>query len=262
MRVCTPGDTGQLWATKVQYMNDSTEFRLAVELAKEVLAQRHSTADAKGQRLLHGIIERIGAIVNVNICSVSFCADPDLLSQWRGYSGDDGGFSIGFRSKPLLEIAHRDGGRLGYCIYNEEEQAYVINGMIDDALQTVAKLDNPLPIDFLRFAADFDRVLMKYGVFFKHHSFHEEQEWRLVTYITAYLNKKFCFRPGKSILLPYYRIPLRLDAWKDEIAAVTVGPCPHPDLAKMAVEGLLMKHCIMEGENSIVTPSIIPYRNW
>jgi hypothetical protein len=33
-------NSGELWATKVQYMNDATEFGLAVDLAKSRLEER------------------------------------------------------------------------------------------------------------------------------------------------------------------------------------------------------------------------------
>jgi hypothetical protein len=255
--------TGELWATKVQYMNDSTEFGLAVALAENVLTERISaTEDAKGKRLLQCIIDHLGGIANANICSVSFCGNPDLLSQWRGYSGADCGFALGFRTLPLTRIAWRDGARLGHCIYEKQEQTSVVSGMIDEALQNVAKLNDPIEVDILQVAALFERVLIKFGAFFKGYSFHEEEEWRLVTDVTGYLDEKFCFRPGKSMLTPYYRISLRQEAWKDEIAAVTVGPCPHPQIAKLAVEGILIKHCISDGGTSVVTPSNIPYRNW
>jgi hypothetical protein len=42
----------------------------------------------------------------------------------------------------LSRFAWRDGGRLGHCIYEEEEQTSAINGMIDDALYNFATLAN------------------------------------------------------------------------------------------------------------------------
>ena len=154
-------------------------------------------------------------------------------------------------------------GRLGHCIYEEEEeQTSAINGMIDDALYNFATLANSAESSFLYVNEIFPKVLMKFGIFFKDHSFHEEKEWRLVTYITNYHDERLCFRPGKSMLIPYYKISLEQESWQGEIAAVTIGPCPHPDIAKLAVDGLLLKYGLTDGENSVVTPSRIPYRYW
>jgi hypothetical protein len=80
-------ESGELWATKVQYMNDTTEFRLAVELADSRLKERIKIIpDEGGRKLVKYIIDGLSGIAHVNICSVSFCEEPDLLSQWRGYS--------------------------------------------------------------------------------------------------------------------------------------------------------------------------------
>jgi hypothetical protein len=51
-------------------------------------------------------------------------------------------------------------------------------------------------------------------------------------------------------------------SWKNEIAAVTIGPCPYPEISKLAIDGLLLKHGIADGESPISTLSRIPYRNW
>jgi hypothetical protein len=80
--------TVELWATKVQYMNDSTEFGRAIDLATVRLRARAQNKKAQGDvEVLNTIIDNLGDISHVNICSMSFCRNPDLLSQWRGYSG-------------------------------------------------------------------------------------------------------------------------------------------------------------------------------
>lgn len=82
----------EFWATKVQYMNDFTEFWRAVDLAKTRIAEGiQNTKAPETAELLKAIIDNIGSILYINIFSVSFCPHPDLLSQWRGYSGLGGG---------------------------------------------------------------------------------------------------------------------------------------------------------------------------
>jgi hypothetical protein len=253
-------DREELWATQVQYMNDAREWSVAIDLAKSVLKKRLPMIDDEsGKRLVRDIVSDLRAIADVNVCSVSFCCDPDLLSQWRGYAGADGGFAIGFRAGALHEIARRDGGLFGHCIYEEAKQAVVIDGMIDDALGHLAKMDQPTDFNISRLSLEFRRALVRYGAFFKDCNFRAEDEWRLVTWVMDYQDENFCFRPGKSMLTPYYKISLREGAWVAEIVAVTVGPCPHPQLAKLAVDGLLQKHQLSAVKSK---PSAIPYRNW
>jgi Protein of unknown function (DUF2971) len=256
--------SGELWATKIQYMNDSSEWIVAIRHTNEIIKERlSSTTDSNAQKLLRCIIDHIHGITNVNVCAVSFCADSDILSQWRGYAGDNSGFAIGFRSASLSKIANGHGGQLGRCIYNEEEQREAISILVDFEIYNLGKYTGFSEVELQDASSHFERMLIKYGILFKDVSFKEEDEWRLVTDITGYHDERFCFRPGKSMLIPYYKIPLRQqNIWRDEILSVTVGPCPHPDLAKVAIDGLVFKHGLTDGENSIVKKSRIPYRSW
>ena len=147
-------------------------------------------------------------------------------------------------------------------VYKREDQIEIIEGMIDDLLQNAMSLNTPNSADFNQLKGKFDRYLITYGAFFKDKSFSEEREWRLVTYITLYSDRRFCFRPGQSMLIPYYKLQIKNESWQHEIAAVMLGPCPHPELSKLAINGFLVKHGIADGENTMVTLSIIPYRNW
>ena len=93
-------------------MNDATEFGLAVDLAKSMLEERiKKTPPGDCCELLRTIIDGLSGIAHVNVCSVSFCENPDLLSQWRGYSGA-GGVAIGFRSVDLKKLRGETGAAL------------------------------------------------------------------------------------------------------------------------------------------------------
>ena len=126
--------SGELWAIKVQYMNDSTEFNIALKLVRSTVTKRRTTVED---------LDHLDGIANVNVCSISFCGNSDLLSQWRGYSGSGIGFAIGFRSDRLSRVAWRDGGHLGHCIYDEADQVAIANEIIDGALYNIAKVASP-----------------------------------------------------------------------------------------------------------------------
>jgi hypothetical protein len=64
------------------------------------------------------------------------------------------------------------------------------------------------------------------------------------------------------MIIPYYKLQINNVSWKNEIAAVTIGPCPYPEISKLAIDGLLLKHGIADEESPISTLSRIPYRNW
>ena len=125
-------DSGVLWATQLQYMNDSMEFAIAINLAKNKLEERSKCfdKDACEHRLLQTTKDELNDIANVHGCSVSFSEDPDLLSQWRSYSGS-AGVAISFSTYGLTRAASRAGGGLWRCIYEEEDQQIIINQLIN-----------------------------------------------------------------------------------------------------------------------------------
>jgi hypothetical protein len=204
----------------------------------------------------------LDAISSANICSVSFCTDPDLLSQWRGYAGFSVGYAIGFDPNGLKEIAQNNACSLGRCIYEKSLQEQIINELIDEALRH-AKIcwDNSIENSQLTIGRAFERALLECGAFFKDASFNEEQEWRLITIPRGFTEKAFRFREGKSMLTPYCALKIASrESWANKIAGVTIGPCPHPKRAGQAVEGLLIK--VIGSPHPPVTISKIPYRSW
>jgi hypothetical protein len=260
--------SGEFWATKIQYMNDATEFEYSLGLAHAIIYSsitNHLITNSIEKRqcsLLQWMIDHLDAIGAANICAVSFCTDPDLLSQWRGYAGLGMGYAIGFYSKGLSEIADKNSCRLGRCIYEQASQKQIINELIDEAL-TRAKDFRGKSVEnsHLIVGAAFERALVECGAFFKDASFKDEREWRLITEPRQFNEEAFRFREGKSMLTPYCALKMRSErSWANKIAGVTVGPCPHTDGARKAIEGLLMKE--LGDPSPPVTVSKIPYRSW
>ena len=245
--------SGKLWATQVQYMNNSTEFGLALGVLQQRLAA-HLLRQAKGfdrVKAYAASAEALQGLANLNIFAACFCESPDLLSQWRGYSQGSYGYAIGFRKQYITEIAQRQDFVFAKCIYSRVLQATIA----DEIVQMSIDKDNVLDKEILQ------TTLSRCGAFFKDPSFSEEQEWRLVAYSES--NDDVHVRPGKSSLLPYYEIPMtRRDA--AFIDSVRIGPCPHPELAEAAVRKLLMRRNVMSESNlrTNVIRSTVPFRDW
>jgi hypothetical protein len=249
--------TGELWATNVQYMNDIGEFFLAVEIAVERLRMHRFAPGLSINRLSAILVQQLERVKEAPICAVSFCVDPDLLSQWRGYAGSPGSICLGFRSEALGSSAASISGALAACVYGREEQVKIIDEMIGLAVEDVRQLKNHNEDRITALATNFIEQLFSCGALFKDKGFHEEAEWRLISGVQADLGK-YGYRVGKSTLVPYLKFGLRGARWDGEIQSATVGPCPHPDDALRAVRGLFAKHGIM-GDVSL---SNVPYRYW
>jgi hypothetical protein len=119
----------ELWATKVHYMNDSTEFSLALDLARDVIAEGWGATEILGDvnslppraKVAKQIWYAIDRITKVNIFVACFCEQSDLLSQWRGYSHGSYGYSVGFNAGKLALRATSGSFPffLGKCIYDQ-----------------------------------------------------------------------------------------------------------------------------------------------
>jgi hypothetical protein len=146
----------ELWATKIQYLNDSTEFGLALRLAKDRLNLLKLNAGDHQKPLLEAM-SKLDGIAAVNIFVACFSKDRDLLSQWRGYSGDNYGFSIAVKTSGLRETAVPHGFTLGRCIYEHSKQIRIIDASIERCLG--------LGLNPIGTAAAFERLILDVGAF-------------------------------------------------------------------------------------------------
>ncbi|HET9319623.1 MAG TPA: DUF2971 domain-containing protein, partial [Bryobacteraceae bacterium] len=254
-----------LWAAKVHFLNDSSEYAHALNLATEILKGRIDCEKNEHQRKrLECLLEIIPRFTRLNVCAASFCERGDLLSQWRAYGGTDGGYSLGFSSSRLREEAMQQQFVLVKCVYDDQEQRRLVSDVIQEALDTEFNIKDedvdpkrPQTSVVLPKGGNFGVHLTRVAPLLKNKSFQEEQEWRLVS--RAQMAAHMKFRSGRSTLVPFFEFKLgkKDPPW---LQSVTIGPRPDMDLAKDAVRMLLVhwgmhKHVRAEC-------SEVPYRNW
>jgi hypothetical protein len=100
------------------------------------------------------------------------------------------------------------------------------------------------------------RQFQAFAPFLKHHSFKEEKEWRLVSPV-FFGDPRLELRPGKSMLIPYLSIDLKLMEDKEILDFIFVGPSPNLELAVNSAIALFQK-IYVKGIGS----THIPYRDW
>lgn len=264
----------ELWATKIQYLNDSNEFFLAITLANGILDEM--IAKEKDERIklrLNRFISNLKGIRNLNLCVCSLSEEGDLLSQWRGYSKQQGGYSIGFDSDALTLLLQSQGFRLGKCVYEKDAQEYLVQDVINRSLVRYQDMDEPEP-DVLIYPSDSTRFFINelslIAPLIKDISFSEEKEWRILS-DGGITFGNLRFRAGISMLIPYYGISLRPDFW-NLIRQVIVGHTPHPELAHSSTSAFLvgkfrevskdMPPFSIQPDVAPVKNSSIPYRSW
>jgi Protein of unknown function (DUF2971) len=255
----------EIWATKIQYLNDYSEFQLALDSARDVLAELHrKEPDGARRSKIECLLASLSSITLLNVCVASFSADGDLLSQWRAYASEGGGCAIGFDSAALVARAREYKFTLVKCVYEQSQHEVLIKTLVDGWLakdfnmqQSYIDPARPCTIVALRTGGDdFAADLAKLAPSIKNGAFSEENEWRLVSSGGIDV-RKLSFRPGTSMVAPYFPLPLGDDR-SSYVKTVTVGPAPHSQLAQSSVRSVLA-HWNTNVDTKI---SKVPYRIW
>jgi hypothetical protein len=180
---------------------------------------------------------------------------------------------VGFTREWFTRVKETLGLSLSPCIYDPEDQQRLIKGAIDEFLATNVEKepdywdrnrshvdpDTPRTLVVLPHAGnDFATRLSRIAPEIKHKSFEAEREWRLVAAkVSAH---ELHHRPSRSMLIPYYKIPIGDDDKFDSIREIVVGPTPHPELSVASVKSLAIA-AGLANPDKIKTTSI-PFRNW
>lgn len=263
----------ELWATKIQYLNDEKEYSLALDLTRiqlqclvEKYVQENNSALVDK---LNYYIDCIPNIKDMNICVSSLTENGDLLSQWRGYSRKLGGYSIGFNKLALQPFVHLKGFELAQCVYETTAQNELIKNMINSVLDDFkSKPEDQYTIGaYNESSRVFLQRLAKIAPLLKDSSFTEECEWRIIAEVNY---ENLDFRSGSSMLMPFCKIKLnniKNVYFNSLIDEVIVGHTPNPELAVSATEAFILKHFPPKSGNNYICPidvkiSKIPFRNW
>jgi hypothetical protein len=252
----------EFWATKIQYLNDASEFGYTQALVREELANLHRQAPNDREReRIDALVLEIDTIRQINVCVFSFSEERDLLSQWRAYGGPTAGFAIGFETAFLKTIVKRNGWLLKRCIYDEATQIGMIRGLIQDILSTDfntvrSRTDptRPRTTIALPVGGDFAVNLTRLAQLLKHRGFAEEREWRLVSPPQQSWDERFCYRLGRSMITPYFRLSIHGDGELPKVREIVVGPTPERGGSIASVESIPGSRSRPTTE----TPSILP----
>lgn len=263
--------TSRIYATNIRYLNDASEYIYTHELF--VGRQLQYIAEVKDQdvaqffsyvrRSASNLIERDG-----DYYVVSFSADGDVLSQWRGYCPPHGGYSIGFSPADLHAAAEKEISlfpcpwRLVKCEYDGEKQFELVDDAIRSNVEAFHYLEDvssnaiskflrgetsTTPAELTGLHADMLGAIVSLAPVLKHGAYNDELEWRLVSPRIIDGDPCIEFRAGDFSVIPfvYFDLP--------PIIECIVGPNVNQALSARAAEQL----CNVP----IARRSKIPYRS-
>jgi hypothetical protein len=212
-------ESNSLWATHVNYLNDSQEYIYGSEIFSASLNDSLTRIEELRQKTIDTFCDdlkkyrpmmsddEVKDCLKFNYADliewfvVCFSKIGDQLSQWRGYALDGAGFSVGFDQQELNEVI-RDTPAFGQSILSLREVDYDILSqktkmkLITDVI--VLYLLDPSVMrghEHLMFDAAFEICS------YKHPSFFEEQEVRFI--VRRDERKAVKTRVSGSKLTPY-----------------------------------------------------------
>lgn len=268
----------KIWATHTQYLNDRREFLHAVDLVREEierLFKDKNTQTGQESAARMEALERMRDMSSrspegINVCVCSFSEAGDSLSQWRAYGGSSG-FAIGFSQNVLQVAVEKQKFFLAPCIYDPATQLDIVRALVEEVLDEYLSKDpgiegwepdKEIAEAFWETGGNLLAYLYRFAPMLKDRAFAEEREWRIIS--NPVFAQHLDYREGRSLIIPYYPLPLWENGQKTEIYEIIVGPTPDLERSIKSLRKMIMGRDGLE-ERWGYTPikaSQVPYRDW
>jgi len=273
---------GCIRATDLSYLNDRRELFHGLDLFV-----RYAAEISPGFGALvagHAMKLREEPLAQSRLAAACFCEQGTLLSQWRGY-GKSSGYALGFDFDGLNSGPYPT-ERPTKVVYKTNEQEEVVSNFLDEAfimwpeIEAVMQSSPKAPDDP---GAEYRRVMTQFAEnhmlpiwitsgLFKHPSFSEEDEWRIIHPMfwwkpgepdwnpsEGHRQLKTEYRGGPMGITPFVSIPLKNQNGLMPLSDVIVGPGPNEQERCVAMKMLLSTHGYDVDAISVWT-SGLPYR--
>ena len=270
------------WASNIFFLNDSTELNLSLNYINSLLGKLNiKCKDNQSQKVIREqitieFLADIKYLINEAYLDdqysqfyvISLTELEDTLSQWRGYCGENSGYSLGFdiqRSNfdKASDIGKKYKCNLGKCMYKPSEHEAILTLIIkwalnklNELLDTIEDLEKyPFYIDSkIKIASEFLSMFFLIAPFLKEPAFKEEKEWRLVFNMSLNRNNdQIKFTEGKNTITP--RLPINLNLLPP-LTKLTIGPNPNQELNFYSTKKLLSSKNL----DLTISKSKLPYR--
>lgn len=268
-----------IWCSHYSSFNDPLELQYGKGI---VLTQLNNSVATEGnddiKKLLRYIITTIEAFdkAQYHFFVACFSEAESLLSQWRGYSDDSGGYnlSISFDSETKFshnidKLTDESSLDLRKVIYEADLQKEIVEKcvtkIIEGAKSALKRLKEkgPLQQDNLPYPIDPVNTLFDIIFSIKHLGFHEEREWRLIKGISSYHTSELSllkFRESRGGLIPYIHTYVYKnvgDSLEFPLKELRYGPMLE-DLRTRASLDLLLHYNAAMSNPININPNMVP----
>lgn len=224
--------TNKMRATHIRFLNDYSELHHGLDLLLDAVAKDAEISTAEKKSIKQDLENNLSTF---NVYVSSFSRGEDLLSQWRGYTPNCGGYAIEFDERKLVNNNCRlpiQSQTVGNCLYTLTDKMNVIKS-------AVRSFNEDYERDIRKFL--YQSYFVGYSALMKHEGFSEEKEVRVILDVDREVKISHRFRNG--IAVPYIEFSLTDNC----IKRVIIGPSNDVELAEIGLRSLLNN--IPNGEN-------------
>lgn len=265
-------NSNTLWCSNSTFLNDASELAYALDVVSFQIDRKKKEYN---NPIFTKILENLFSFYNGMFESyiVCFSEEGDLLSQWRAYGEGGNGYAIGFDATQVQYL--KPFSAFGNAIirkveYNLERQMGLVGYILDGIYSLFERMSSSLRLkeDVLteKFVLCLSWLFADLVLFFKHPSFAEEKEWRIIHLLSPHVENhnyfnNLEFRSTCGRIVPFVELnlfpPLSQYPAQLPIVKLVHGPTLNPDLTKKSIELLKIKHGF---NNVLVEGSTVPIR--
>lgn len=269
--------SGSLWFSDVRYLNDMSEVSHGVGVVSEIVKKKIKRSSNIGQiqQMLEQVVDYLkpgtAQGFDIDFYTASFCTTGDLLSQWREYAGG-AGYAVGLALRhnttrvddedisvrrkngltSLSDISDQEGENIAQhrisnhwsppflrrIIYDPDKQRAIVEEVVDKFVRAA----NAQGGSFIKIGLALSLILYEFCISFKHPSFSEEKEWRLIIPVSTE-HDTVSFRTGATTLIPFTeRRLVDTSDYKFPFHHLVIGPMRHQEEAEESARLFLYKN--------------------
>lgn len=228
-------ESGSLWATHFSFLNDSNELIHGLKCLENTINHLEDEFPPEILKYIRVSLAHFKEHRSPHVYNISFCLQPDLLSQWRGY-GNAQGICLEFDDTELLQNLELEQYLVfsNSVIYTKEDSTIEAREKILDFFRCLTEKVSPEANELFRMSMAA-KLVYSLPPFFKNDGFEEEKEFRIAIIQDQPLDKTQ-FRINANGLVPYKvvraigQLPLE---------GIKIGPCRNPAMMKEGISMLL-----------------------
>ena len=261
-----------IWFTHTSTLNDPLELKYGKQIILDIL---NEATNNENEDNIKNLLKNLSVHVNAFNTMITqtyvacFCESENLLSQWRSYAAQGGGYNLGLRFQSNTKYYH--------TLDDTEEDSYVIlrkmvydvdeqRGLISDYISSIVTSSGDaikhynehggIPDAWAAIAGmESANILFDLVLSFKNPVFNEENEWRLIYgRLASYKPEQLKFRETKEGLIPYIETYIVEDLEGKSVfplSSIKFGPMLDDARTKSALQLFVNKEAVSDNKISI-----------